>query len=280
MYFKAFSKLFKRDILLLNRASHCQIGMNHFRSPLLLYFDKYSNQYISFISPKPFLNFDESLKKYIEHFNDDEVAKQFFRILKQPNAHEFIKPVAYYTKKFNPSEINRAIYCKELLSIYYTMKFFSDIIQKDKCILLTDSLPAHQIIRSSKSKDAAVYSIMVKLVGEFPNLSIQYTPGHTNLSDLFSRPGGGEKILEFSENHMPVWNKSDDQYIFFKNLSDWLDYRGQRNKKANCEVNSDGIEENVGPDLESKSTEKATELEKVEGAVNSINHLKMKPNEN
>ena len=105
------------------------------------------------------------------------------------------------------------------------MKSFSDIIQKSKTIVLTDSLPSVQLMKSSKSKDSTVFSLIVKLAGEFPNLSVQYSPGHKNLSDVFSRPSIDSHSLDFSKNHIPRWNEEHQEFAFFENVSEWLESR-------------------------------------------------------
>ena len=244
LYMKAFCKLFSRDIILLNDQSYCTIGYAHMlRSPVILYFSKTENEYVSLTSPAPFLNYRESLKKTVEHFSTEDLAKQIFRILKDENARDLIRPVAYHTKNFNATELSKPIYIKELKAIYNCMKFFADSVRENRCILLTDSLPATQIFRSAKTKDSVVYSILVKLTAEYPNLSINFTPGHSNLADIFSRPCGEENILNFSKNHVPRWNTSSEEYIFFNTISDWLDFRKQEklaenNDTSDCKENS------------------------------------------
>ena len=90
LYFKAFSHMFKRDIIMISDKSFYEIGYGNFRSPLIIFFDKESETYNSLTSPKPFLNFKASLSKNVEHYTGDDIAKQIFRILKSKVAHNFI----------------------------------------------------------------------------------------------------------------------------------------------------------------------------------------------
>ena len=143
------------------------------------------------------------------------MSRQFFKILKSENARDFIRPVGYHTKKFNVTEARRPIYQKELFSIYSNLKAFSDIMQQNRTLLLTDSLPCVQILRSAKTKDSTVYSLLVKLAGEYPNIMVNHCKGGQNISDLFSRQGTHEKdaFLEFKLCHLPR-EKSNEKIIF------------------------------------------------------------------
>ena len=156
-----------------------------------------------------------------ENLNAEQVANQFFRILKRTNASESIRTVGFNTKKFNKSESNRVIYAKELLAIYENLRFFNEYIRQNKTIVITDNLPAKYLIQSGKTKDVFVYSTISKLVQEFPKVEISYAPGAKNLADLFSRPiENDDEILKFETNHLP--HLIGRNHYFFKNIDDWL----------------------------------------------------------
>ena len=57
-----------------------------------------------------------------------------------------------------------------------------DIMQQNRTLLLTDSLPCVQILRSAKTKDSTVYSLLVKLAGEYPNIMVNHCKGAHNIS--------------------------------------------------------------------------------------------------
>ena len=283
-YFKSFTKIFKRDIILINKTGFCRIGQLNYRSPLILFFNKEDNLYSSFTSAKKYLDFTESLKKSVEHFSAEEISKQLFRLFKTTGASQFIRPVGYHTKTFSPSELTKPIYIKELSAMYYTLKAFEDIIQSSRCVLLSDSLPATQIMKSARSRDATVYSLIVKLAGEFPNLGIQYTPGHSNLADIFSRPTCEESIIEFANNHIPRWDPMTQEYMFFDNINDWVACR----RKEQSDESGDAVQGNTEPinmaiieckNLEIEKKENSTRVEINSLFENDLARLELTSNE-
>ena len=97
-------------------------------------------------------------------------------------------------------------------------------MQQNRTLLLTDSLPCVQILRSAKTKDSTVYSLLVKLAGEYPNIMVNHCKGGQNISDLFSRQGTQEKdaFLEFKLCHLPREKSNEKDYFFYEKLEDWL----------------------------------------------------------
>ena len=128
--------------------------------------------YFSFYSQNSFLSYSRTSQLYVENLDPEQVANQFFRILKRTNASESIRTVGFNTKKFNKSESNRVIYAKELLGIYENLRFFNEYIRQNKTIVITDNLPAKYLVQSGKTRDVFVYSTISKLVQEFPKVEI------------------------------------------------------------------------------------------------------------
>ena len=159
------------------------------------------------------------------------------------------------------------------------MKYFADNVRENRCILLTDSLPATQILRSAKTKDSVVYSILVKLTAEYPNLSIHFTPGHSNLADFFSRPSGEENILKFSKNHVPRWHQANEEYIFFNTISDWLDFREQEKLVENNSKSNNDNSHEFSVNLPDEKSPNLLELRKIDLGSDEIDKVRLTPNE-
>ena len=81
-----------------------------------------------------------------------------------------------------------------------------------------------QILKSAKTKDSTVYSLLVKLAGEFPHVTVNYCKGSQNISDLFSRQGTHEKdaFLDFKLCHLPREKLEERDYFFYDTLEDWI----------------------------------------------------------
>ena len=184
MLLLAFSDVFRRDILVVGE-SYFKIGRGNFRSPLIV--STLKGEILSLGSETDFLTFKSTYQKYVENMKADCAAAQFARILKKKEARESIRVLGFHTKKFSATELNRPIYHKELHSIYMNLKFFSEIIRSSKCIVLTDSMPSKQLIRSAETREVSVFTTVARLINEFPSVQISYCPGADNISDLFSR---------------------------------------------------------------------------------------------
>ena len=195
---------------------------------------KINGKYVSFTSEEKFLSYNRTKQRYAEHCNPDEIAQQFYRVLKRKDARESIQTLGFNTKKFTKSESNRIIIAKELLAVLKNLQFFNEQLLGNRVIVITDSLPSKFLIDKSKIKDLFMFDTMVKLMEEFPLAGISYQAGSKKITDLFSRPVGDEEpILDFETSHLP--RLIDNKHFFFNKFEDWLKCRQLEKELEACD---------------------------------------------
>lgn len=120
-------------------------------------------------------------------------------ILHQPDAQGFLHPVAYYSRKLTPAEINYEVYDKELLAV---VESFRDM--RAWCIGTTEPIA---VVSDHKNLEYFMSSRILNrrqarwlmLLSEF-NFQLDYAPGHKHPADAPSRrpdfaPREGDDVL-------------------------------------------------------------------------------------
>ena len=221
---QAWCTLNKRQIVVVSGKRPYYVGLPAFRSPLILM--EGEKDLCVAVSWKGFLSYKPSLAKYAEHVKAEAIGKSFFKTLKSPSAAQNVRILGYYTQKHPQSVLKKPIHYKEMISAYNSLKFFEKTFGKSRTFLLSDNLPTKQLLTSMKSKDIAVYTLMGKLINEFPNIEVIYCEGKKNLADIFSRANGVENpVLDFGISHLP--KLINGKYYFFERISDWVNFEGE-----------------------------------------------------
>ena len=231
----AFSEIAQRQILFLTEKNkYFFLGMPSHKSPLILYFKQEENKFYNFISTEKFLHFDKSLLKYIENLNTESVVETFLKKLNDKNVCLDMKPVGYFTKKFNNSYANKPIFLKEMESIFQNLLFFRPFLKLTKTVLLSDNLPSVQLLRKPFTKDVRTYSLIARIINEFSDVPIVYIKGSKNLSDVFSRAYDSERNNKSSDEINAKFclpQEINGEWCFFQSFKNYLNYKNEEREK-------------------------------------------------
>ena len=196
LIFELVSILTNRRIIIINtlynpKYPFIKIGKQGYRNPIVIgVFDK-GYQLVGF--SENYLEYDKHNTFTSESLSSEQKFKIFKHFAKKDS--KKIRYAGGYVKKFNPSFMHVAVHLKELASLLFSLRFFSEFCRIHTCLILTDSAAVNMGLKSKTSPDYRrfiKYSLLIQ--SEFPLCQIIYINTLQNKADQFSR------IFNFKEN--------------------------------------------------------------------------------
>ena len=135
------------------------------------------------ITSAPVLRAPDSSKDYILHTDASDVAMS--GIAQQYDEDNYLHPVAYWSKTFNPAQRNYSVTDRECLALVTALEHFKTLFEGHKYVCLTDH---HAIIYLIKNSDSTprLNRLMLRLAPY--ELTVKHIPGKDNHgADLLSR---------------------------------------------------------------------------------------------
>ena len=127
--------------------------------------------------------------------------------LEQKSAEDW-RPVAFYSKKFNPAQCKYSTYDRELTAIYCAIRKFYYYLEGRKFDVITDHKPLMYALSQSHDKAPAIRVRQVSYISQF-DCKIVYRPGSENaVADALSRIESFRVPSMFDWEY--GWNALDD----------------------------------------------------------------------
>lgn len=149
-------------------------------------------------------------------------------VLQQKNGKEW-EPLAFFSKKLNPSQTRWSTFDRELLAIYLAVKHFRYFIEGQEFCIYTDHNPLTKAMSSRTEKDPR-QSRHMNYISQFTT-DIRYVKGSDNvIADTLSRVESDS--IDFSASGLDIiveMQSTDDE------LKSWLDRKNGSNIKVKLE---------------------------------------------
>ena len=186
-----FSALAKRQIsFILNENVVVYIGYKTGKSNLNVYYDKEQDEFymVDILEECHEL---KPIKKEIriEDFEKTDLIKGFFKALKEPNVHENVRIIGYYSKTVNKSLFSKdGIIYLELFAVYQALKNYEYIISPELTLCLIDNAAVTAMLKNKESKVPKLEKLTFKLTCSYGrHVKFLSVPTKQNLSDFLSR---------------------------------------------------------------------------------------------
>ena len=98
------------------------------------------------------------------------------------------KPLAFFSKKLNPTQLKYSTFDRELLAVFLSIRHFRFMLEGRSFTLLTDHKPIISALKRVSAPWSARQQRQLSYIAEFTS-DVQYTPGAANaVADALSRP--------------------------------------------------------------------------------------------
>ena len=102
--------------------------------------------------------------------------------------HKFYKrPIGYFSKTLPAADMQKSIWYKELLAIFYSIEYFNDYLVNVKFIIKTDNKIVSYILNQSKKLQLTPKMQRMQLVLSMYDYEVIHIKGETNPADFLSR---------------------------------------------------------------------------------------------
>ncbi|UYV84292.1 hypothetical protein LAZ67_X001765 [Cordylochernes scorpioides] len=128
------------------------------------------------------------------------------------------KPIAFFSKKLNPAQCNYSTYDRELLAIYFSIKFFKHLLEAREFTILTDHKPLIYAFKQKNEKTSPRQLRHLQYISQFTT-DIKYIKGTDNIvADALSRVDAITTI-DYEEIAKEQTGDSELQNLISKNTS-------------------------------------------------------------
>ena len=221
----SFSSLINRQLCFFIDNSKFFVGIETDNPCVFLKYDHKNNRLASAFT-------NDSLIMNRELVPKSEIIKFLAKKIEQNTSRLPIKPLYYFTKRFDFKSLGSYIYLKELKGILYSLLEVEKYFDMTKILLLTDSLPSYHLLKMNKQKNRRSFETVTEIISKYPRLQICHIKGKCNFSDIFSRPVVDEQNSHDSfEYFLPTFSDTG-KLIHFDNFESYLLYKDRLLSKA------------------------------------------------
>eukprot|EP00960_Hanusia_phi_P013287 388265-Hanusia_phi.AAC.1 len=128
-------------------------------------------------------------------------------VLTQKHGDDYF-PVAFFSKRLNPAEMNYSVREKELLGLITSLLYFKYYLYGRKVLVRTDH-KSLQYLLSQKELTGRLFR-WSQILADFDLEEISYIPGIDNvLADYLSRPGADVQVQQHDQVDLELQQRSD-----------------------------------------------------------------------
>ncbi|GFS50531.1 hypothetical protein TNCV_3197241 [Trichonephila clavipes] len=150
------------------------------------------------------------------------------------------KPIAFYSKKLNETQIRYSTYDRELLGIYLSVKHFKHLLEGNDFVIYTDHKPLTFSFKQKNEKASPGQQRQLQYISEF-NCNIQHVLGKDNVvADALSRIDSISEI-DFEEIAEEQTTDEEFQKLLHNNSLKFKPSTLSSGKKLWCDISTQKI---------------------------------------